>query len=125
MISQLQSQLDNNEHLVICCHRNCVPTYTSKLQIKRHLKRKAKQTDMQGPSQPKRQRRCDIPVFIFQQHCLFFGLECNIVKDKKHPHRWRKASLCRTADCCPGKETLRVQLWTYVLNGVIIGQVRF
>ena len=62
---------------------------------------------MQGPSQPKRQRRCDIPVFIFQQHCLFCGLECNIVKDKKHPHRWRKASLCRTADRGSGKETFK------------------
>ena len=36
---------------------------------------------------------------------LWVGM--NIVKDKKHPHRWRKASLCRTADRGPGKETFK------------------
>ena len=107
LYSQLQAQLHEDKNLIVRCHRNCVSTYTSKLQIKRHLKRQEKQTKSDGASQPKRHRRCDISEFIFQQHCLFCGLEFNVVKDAKHPQRWRKASLCRTADRGPREKIFK------------------
>ena len=49
-------------------------------------------------SKPKRARRSEQPKFSFLQHCLFCGENCNVVKDPRHPSRWRSAYSCREGE---------------------------
>ena len=94
--------LGKNPELTIECHRSCVSTYTSQQHLSRHKKREG------CASQPlKKQRRSDVPVIRFKENCLFCGEVCEIEKDKKHPDRWKKAVLCRTAYAVPGKKAFK------------------
>ena len=103
---ELEKDLKENAELTLKCHRNCVSTYTSNQHLKRH-KCKVLSSDC-NPSfrQCKRQRRSLEPVFCFQEHCLFCGEECSVEKDKRHPDRWRRAALCRTASR-PGQKSFK------------------
>ena len=35
---------------------------------------------------------------MFLQHCLFCGEKCDVLKDPKHPGRWRPAYSCREGE---------------------------
>jgi hypothetical protein len=54
----------------------------------------------------KRCRRSDSSKFCFKQHCVFCGDLCIMDYDPKHPSRWRRVMLCRTADR-DGQETFK------------------
>lgn len=79
------------------CHKDCISTYTSKFHIKHSLKRRGKDI-IDLPSPPKRSRRSSSDCFDFLSKCIFCGDKCDIKPDPKHPNRWKKACLCRTAD---------------------------
>ena len=49
-------------------------------------------------SKPNRARRSEQPKILFLQHCLFCGEKCDVVKDPKHPDRWRPAYSCRVGE---------------------------
>ena len=88
----------------IYCHRSCVSTYTSQQHLKRHQKRKS---TVQIENNLKKKRRSNLPSFRFDEQCIFCRDECNLSKDKKHPDRWRKAMLFRTACASPGKKAFK------------------
>ena len=102
----LVDRLEKNPELTIECHRSCVSTYTSQQHLSRHKKREGCTSVSAGEPLIK-QRRSDVPVFRFKENCLFCGELCEIEKDKKHPDRWKKAVLCRTAHAGPGKKGFR------------------
>ncbi|EDO50031.1 predicted protein [Nematostella vectensis] len=105
----LAEQLKRNSLLTIQCHRDCVSTYTSKQHLDRHKKRQGGGTSTsEAASQPvQKRRRSDVPAFSFKEHCLFCGELCEIKRNKKHPDRWKKAALCRTADTNPGEKSFK------------------
>lgn len=103
---ELEEKLGENPELTIDCHRCCVSTYTSQQHLKRHKKRES--SSSASASQPIKKRRSSIPSFRFQDQCLFCGDACDLSKDKKHPDRWRKAVLCRTAGEKAFKESILV-----------------
>lgn len=92
----LETRLLADKHLNVLCHRDCVSTYTSKSHIKRHLNKLSLSKSSEEPSAAKHLRRSGSPYFSFRQHCLFCGEECLDI-DPKHPDRWRRVVLCRTA----------------------------
>ncbi len=97
---EIMKELDENPCLTIKCHKNCVSSYTSSSHIRSYLKRQ-KQDDTPQELRsclPKRSRRSELSSFDFKQHCLFCGEICSISPDPRHPDRWRKARLCRTAE---------------------------
>ena len=94
----LEKELEANSKLTIKCHRNCVSTYTSKYHIKRHLKTFQGGGDVEPPVSAKWCCRSEIPKFSFKEHCMFCGDPCIMDYDPKHPNRWRRVVLCRTAD---------------------------
>ena len=49
-------------------------------------------------AKPKRARRSEQQFFSFLQYCLFCGGKCDIVKDPKHPDRWRPVYVCREGE---------------------------
>lgn len=105
---KLEENLARNPTLTIDCHRACVSTYTSKLHLSRQKKRQSSENDLGKPSQPsKRQRRSQVPTFNFKENCLFCGEQCELEKDPKHPDRWKRASLCRTASTGPNQKTFK------------------
>ncbi len=81
------------ESLSIESHRDCVSTYTSKLQTKRHLKRQNKVSSLPNHS-PKKTRLSTNAVFDYQKQCVYCGEDCNVDKDGKNPARWRPAYVC-------------------------------
>lgn len=102
----LQEKLDANSDLTIQCHRECVSTYVSQQQVNRHLKRQGIPPQMSATIL-KKQRRSGASNFEFLHHCIFCGFPCNIEKDPKHPDRWRRAVLCRTADRGSGAKSFK------------------
>jgi hypothetical protein len=44
---------------------------------------------------PLKRLRSDREKFNFHLHCIYCGEECNIVKDRKNPTRWREAYICK------------------------------
>ena len=99
----LESRLLTDEHFEVLCHRDCVSTYTSKSHIKRHLSKLRASISEEESCAGKRLCRSASPLFNFSQHCLFCGEECLDV-DPKHPDRWRRVVLCRTADRGEGRK---------------------
>jgi len=93
----LEKMLAEDENPSVQCHRQCVSIYTSQVSIKRFLKHN--DTENASPA-PKRSRRSDSQgtTFNFREHCIFCGALCIMDRDPKHPDRWRKVTLCRTAD---------------------------
>lgn len=106
---KLEETLAGNPELTIDCHRSCVSTYTSKLQLSRQKKRQsASVNDLGTPSQPsKKHCRSQVPTFKFKENCLFCGEQCELERDKKHPGRWKRAALCRTANAGPSQKTFK------------------
>ena len=103
----LEEKLRDNPNVTIGCHRNCVSTYTSKERLNRHRKRESSAAESDPSQPPIKQRRSTVQGFSFKEQCIFCGESCAIEKDKKHPHRWRRAVLCRTADASPGKKSFK------------------
>jgi hypothetical protein len=101
----LVDRLGRNPELTIECHRSCVSTYTSQQHLNRYKKRICPSVSASQPS--KRQCRSDVSVFSFKENCLFCGDWCEIEKDKKHPDRWKRAVLCRTAYAGPHKRSFK------------------
>ena len=96
-----------NPELTIDCHRDCVSTYTPKLHLSRQTKRQSNANDLRTASQPsKRHCRSQVPTFKLKENCLFCGDLCELEKDKKHPCRWKRAVLCRTANAGPAAQSL-------------------
>ena len=80
-------------------HKSCLSTYISSTHIQRHLKRKSFSSSVEILSPPKVSLRSSTKVtFDVNKHCIFCGNECRMTPDPKHPDRWNKATLCRTAD---------------------------
>ena len=72
-------------------HDACILTYSSKLHVKRHQKKKTAEEPI-----VKRMRRSSMVEFNWKKHCLFCGKICQFLRDPKNPSRWREAYLCRT-----------------------------
>ena len=102
----LASRLLTEKHLEVLCYRDCVSTYTSKSHIKRHLNKLSALEGSEETSAEKRLRRSESITFSFRQHCLFCGEECFDI-DPKHPDRWRRVVLCRTAVRGEGTKTFK------------------
>jgi len=102
----LASRLLAEKHLEVLCHRDCVSTYTSKSDIKIHRKNLSALKGSEETSAEKRLRRSRSTTFNFRQHCIFCGEECFDI-DPKHPDRWRRVVLCRTAVRGEGTKTFR------------------
>lgn len=102
----LERKLLNDEHLDIYCHRNCVSSYTSNYHINRYLKRIGVASSSNEPPPTKCRRRSNIKQFNFRVNCLFCGEQCIMDPDPRHPSRWRKVLLCRTAER-PGRQTFK------------------
>jgi len=98
--SALEPKITQDPNFTIKCHRSCVSNYVSKTHLDRFRKRKSKDTDENDDvAVPKRARRSDLKtLFDFRQHCLFCTELCVMDFDRKHPNRWRRVVLCRTAD---------------------------
>jgi hypothetical protein len=63
------------------------------------LKRAGKATEEHEAPAAKRIRRSESQtIFKFKEHCIFSGEKCLMNFDSKHPDRWRRVVLCRTAD---------------------------
>jgi hypothetical protein len=80
----------------ITCHSNCLSTYCSKRHIARLVAKREKpeSDEVSRSSKRLRSQQC----FNFDEHCLFCGEDCCIIRPKKHPDRWREAYICRTVD---------------------------
>ncbi len=104
----LEQELEANEKLTIKCHRDCVSTYTSKCHIRRQLKRLREEGNMEPTVPDKRCCRSSSPKFNFREHASWIMTRNTLVMDydQKHPSRWRRVVLCRTADR-GGKETFK------------------
>jgi len=107
----LETRLLADKHLEVLCHRDCVSTYTSKSHSKRHLNKLSASKGSEETSAGKRLRRSGSTTFNFnfRQHCLFCGEECLDI-DPKHPDRWHRVVLCRTADRGEGRNTFKETL---------------
>ena len=79
-------------------HKNCYATYTSNDHRNRNLKRKW--AEESGAPQVKRSRRSSTGILDLKKHCIICGEYCTVIRDKKHPDRWKKnrGFRCRTAD---------------------------
>ena len=94
----LEPRLLADKNLNVLCHKDCVSTFCSKTHIKRHLSKPSSSKVSEESSGAKRPcRELGLTHFNFRQHCLFCGDECLDI-DPKHPYRWRRVVLCRTAD---------------------------
>ena len=82
--TKLQKQLSENPNLTIFYHKNCVSRYTSKSNLAKY--------ELQSVSEkpPRKLQRSGVK-FSFREHCLYCGEICHLVKDPKHPGRWRPA----------------------------------
>ena len=106
-------------------HKNCYLTYTSNDHINRYLKRT--HSEEAGTSDVKRSRRLSTEKFDFKQNCIICGKYCNVIKDKKHPDRWKKNKgfLCRTADRGKGKLSFKETLLKVNDNVQALSRVTF
>ncbi len=96
-LEQQQKIVGNTESVLV--HRKCVDKYCHKKTIQKFLHEKARSASAEDlMSKPKRARRSEQPKFSFLQHCLFCGENCNVVKDPRHPSRWRSAYSCREGE---------------------------
>lgn len=86
-------------------HENCISTYTSETHIKRYLRKKGKD----GIEKQIKLTRSAAP-FVWKEHCLFCGEKCELIKDKKHPDRWRESYACTTSECGPNMLTYKDHL---------------
>ena len=102
----LEQELEANDQLTINCHRDCASTYTSKCHIRRQLKRLREEGNIDPTVHNKRCCRSSSHKFSFKEQCVFCGDLCIMDFDPKHPSRWRRVVLCRTADRS-GKETFK------------------
>ena len=92
----LDNELQQDDSYSISVHKSCVSVYTNKNNVSRHLKRKGDPCSSSDTGvSPAKTRRSSGPEFKFKHHCLFCGKECDVKRDKKHPHRWRPAYPCR------------------------------
>ncbi|CAH1798185.1 unnamed protein product, partial [Owenia fusiformis] len=105
---ELENNLNKNENLTLKCHHNCVNTYVSSFHIN-HAKRKPSTSSKEEPSM-KRTRRSNVENFDFKSHCLFCGLDCPVKRDKKNPHRWKAAYICRTVNKSLGERSLKERI---------------
>ena len=95
----LEPQSAANEDLTITYHNNCVASYASKFHIHKFLKRAGKAGEEHEAPAAKRIRRSESQtIFKFKEHCIFCREKCLMNFDSKHPDRWRRVVLCRTAD---------------------------
>jgi len=78
--------------------------------MKRHLNKLSALKGSEETSAEKRLRRSGSITFNFRQHCLFCGEECFDI-DPKHPDRWRRVVVCRTAVRGKGVCTSRHDDW--------------
>ena len=101
----LEKNLTTNTNLAIYCHRDCVPSYTSSYHINRYLKRTRSSSSSNEPL-PTKRTRSDIKQFEFRKNCLLCDETCALIANPRHPDRWRKAVLCRTADR-PGRQPFK------------------
>ena len=92
-------------NLTIYCHRDCASSYTSSYHINRYLKRTGSSSSSNEPL-PTKRTWSDIKQFEFRENCLFCGETCALIPDPRHPDRWQKAVLCRTADH-PGRQSFK------------------
>ena len=88
--------VDEKEESCYVRHKSCKATYISKTHIQRYLKSHG----IEITDYPARTLRSSIetPSFIWKQHCLFCGEDCDVHRDKKHPDRWRPAYESHTSD---------------------------
>ena len=90
----------------VLVHRKCVDKYCHKKTIQ-NLHEKAQSASTEDlVSKPKRARRSEQLKFLFLQHCLFCGEKCDVVKDPKHPGRWRPAYSCREGETFGNREAI-------------------
>ena len=82
----------------IQCHKNFYVTYTPNDHRNRYLKQKW--AEEPGTSEVKRSRRSSTGILDLKKHCIICGEYCTVIRDKKHPDRWKKnrGFRCRTAD---------------------------
>lgn len=94
---KLQKLLDDNNDMIIKCHKSCVSSYTSKVHIERHKRKRGAEPAVTGPCKVTRHSQSggSGECFDFQKHCVFCGEFCSLLADKKHPSRWREAYLFR------------------------------
>ena len=103
LIVTASKQYGDNLHLelkkqegTIPVHRKCVDKYCHKKTIQKALRAGEQSPSAEDlMSKPKRTRRS---VRLKFSHCLFCGEECGVVKDPKHPDRWRPAYVCREGE---------------------------
>ena len=93
LASKLTEQFERDPNLKIKYHKRCVSRY--KL-LETYRKRRAETTAISYEGDTKKRLRHSSEIFDFQTHCLYCLEDCDIVKDKKHPSRWRPASLVKT-----------------------------
>lgn len=86
----LEKQIAGNEHLTIHYHKNCVSRYSSSSNTSRHIK----ENPVSNP--PAKKLRRTTTSFDFLSQCLYCGETCDLLKDPKHPDRWRPAYMCRS-----------------------------
>ena len=100
----LHTELEQQQNIAgsiegVLVHRKCVDKYCHKKTIQKVLHEKARSASAEDlVSNPKRARRSEQLKFLFLQHCLFCGEKSDVVKDPKHPGRWRPAYSCREGE---------------------------
>ncbi|KAG0707259.1 hypothetical protein GWK47_024178 [Chionoecetes opilio] len=94
---ELQESLDDNNEMILKCHKSCVSCYTSKVHIERHKRKRGAEPDSNVPFKVARRSHSggSAECFDFKRHSFFCGEFCNLNADKKHPSRWREAYLVR------------------------------
>ena len=77
--------VDEREESSYVSHKTCKQTYISTHHINRYLKSQVNEID----NIPRRTLRSSIETssFVWKQHCLFCGENCDVQRDKKHPDR--------------------------------------
>ena len=100
--------------IIIKAHEASTSRYTSEYHIDKFLKRK-KRLSIENVPLKKTRRTSGASTFVWKLHCLFCGKLCPVVKDPKHPDRWRPASVCRTSDRGPNKKKYKDYLWEVMI----------
>ena len=93
----LHENLPSDPNVKFKCHKNCIATYTSKHHIKRFVSHSEVAIEQNVEPIAKRSRRSTERGFSFKENCIFCGEAC-LPLDPRHPDRWRRVIMCRTAD---------------------------
>lgn len=109
--SEELQRLIGNKDVKLTCHKSCVSIYTDKNKVSKFEKRK-RGSEEYSEEQPVKLRRSSLPSFNFRQHCIYCGTDCVVVKDKKHPDRWRPAYMIREKQAEEGKSIKQLILDT-------------